>query len=156
MGLHCEHFSTRTVLARAGLQNLCSLKVLHGIAGNQIFGERLDATARSLNDYPNYFLAAWTTTSSTSRRPERLLRLLPGDRSWFVGLHCEHFPALTSFDYIKQGQSNSMSIPAGDGTTGASGTGPALEYTLKLKCFILFIFFVNLEHLHMLRFTHAL
>jgi len=27
------------------------LKVLHGIAGNQGFGERFDTTARSLNDY---------------------------------------------------------------------------------------------------------
>ena len=43
--------AARTALARAGLRNLCSLKVLHGIEGNQVFGERLDATARSLNDY---------------------------------------------------------------------------------------------------------
>ena len=43
--------AARTALARAGLRNLCSLKVLHGIAGNQVFGEHLDAIARSLNDY---------------------------------------------------------------------------------------------------------
>ena len=43
--------AARTALARAGLRNICSLKVLHEIAVNQVFGERLDATARSLNDY---------------------------------------------------------------------------------------------------------
>ena len=48
--------TARTVLARAGLRNLSPMKVLHGIAGNQVFGERLDATARSLNDYFVYFL----------------------------------------------------------------------------------------------------
>ena len=47
--------TARTVLARAGLRNLCTLKVLHRIVGNQVFGERLDVTARSLNVY---FLAA--------------------------------------------------------------------------------------------------
>ena len=47
----------RTAIARVGLWNLCSLKVLHGIAGNQVFGERLDATARSLNDYFVYIPA---------------------------------------------------------------------------------------------------
>ena len=34
---------------------------------------------------------------------------------------------------------------AGDGTTGASGTGPALRYSLKLKYFILFIFVLILN-----------
>ena len=60
-----------------------------------------------LNDY---IPATRTTTSSTS---------------WwsFVGLHSKHRPASTSFDYFKQGQSNSMdAIPAGDGAPNASGT----------------------------------
>ena len=47
--------TARTVLARAGLWNICTLKVLHRIVSNQVFGERLDVTARSLNVY---FLAA--------------------------------------------------------------------------------------------------
>ena len=49
--------AARTALARAGFRNLCSRKVLHGIVGNQVFEERLDATARSLNDYFIYILA---------------------------------------------------------------------------------------------------
>ena len=60
----------RTALARAGLRNLCSLKVLHGARAIRFLGSVLTR-----------LLAPWTTTSSTSRR-ERLLRLLPGDRSW--------------------------------------------------------------------------
>ena len=45
-----------------------------------------------------------------------------------------------SFGYIKQGQSNRMSIPAGNGAPGASGTGPVLGYILNLFWFkILFI-----------------
>ena len=63
--------TARTVLARAGLRNLFSLKVLYRIAVNQVFEERLDATTRSLNDY------SW--------RRERLLRLHPGDQNdYFV------------------------------------------------------------------------
>src|SRR6185295_16598327 len=52
-----------------------------------------------------------------------------------MGLHCKPLPASTSFGYFRQGQSNSMSIPAGNGATGASGTGPALGYTLNLFWF---------------------
>jgi hypothetical protein len=52
-----------------------------------------------------------------------------------VGLHCEPLPALTSFGYFRQGQSNRISIPAGNGATGASGTGPVLGYTLNLFWF---------------------
>ena len=62
--------TARTVLAKAGLQNLFSLKVLHRIAVNQVFGERLDATACSLNDY------SW--------RHERLLRLHPGNQNDYI------------------------------------------------------------------------
>ena len=63
-----------------------------------------------------------------------------------MGLHCEHRPASKSFGYIKQGQSNSMdAIPVGDDATGASGTGPVMGYSLKLKCFILFIFVLFLN-----------
>ena len=36
-------------------------------------------------------------------------------------------------------------VPAGNDTTGASGTGPVLEYSLKLMCFILFIFVLILN-----------
>ena len=36
-------------------------------------------------------------------------------------------------------------IPAGDGAPNASGTGPALGYSLKLMCFILFIFVLILN-----------
>ena len=50
--------TARTVLARVDLWNLCSLKILHGIAGNQVFGERLYATARSLIDYFVYIPVA--------------------------------------------------------------------------------------------------
>src|SRR6185437_5605837 len=47
---------------------------------------------------------------------------------------------MTSFGYFRQGQSNRMSIPAGNGAPGASGTGPALGYTLNLFWFnILFM-----------------
>ena len=74
--------TAHTVLARACHRNLYTLKFLLGIAGNQIFGERLDATARSLSDYVVYVLAAWTTTSSTSWWRERLLHLFSGDRLW--------------------------------------------------------------------------
>ena len=42
-----------------------------------------------------------------------------------------------SFGYIKQGQSNRMSIPASNDATGVSGTGSVLGYNLKLICFIL-------------------
>jgi len=52
-----------------------------------------------------------------------------------VGLHCEPLPASTSFGYFRQGQSNRRSIPAGNGATGASGTGPALGYLLNLLWF---------------------
>src|SRR6185437_13094704 len=49
---------------------------------------------------------------------------------------------MTSFGYFKQGQSNRMSIPAGNGAPGASGTGPVLGYTLNLFWFnILFMLF---------------
>jgi len=41
--------------------------------------------------------------------PEQLLCLLV-----FAGLHCEYLSASKSYDYIKQGQSNSMSILAGN------------------------------------------
>ena len=83
-----------------------------------------------LNDY---IPATRTTTSSTSLKS-------------FVGLHCEHRPASTSSNYFKQGQSNSMdAIPAGDVAPNASGTGPALGYSLKLMCFILFIFMLILN-----------
>jgi hypothetical protein len=44
-------------------------------------------------------------------------------------------PRVSQFGYFKQGQSNSMSIPAGNGATGALGTGPALGYLLKLLWF---------------------
>ena len=58
-----------------------------------------------------------------------------------MGLHCEHLPASTSFGYINQGKSNRMSIPAGNGTTGASGIRSALGYILNLFWFnILFMF----------------
>ena len=58
-----------------------------------------------------------------------------------MGLHCEYLPASTSFGYIRQGQSNRMPIPASNGAPGASGTGPALGYTLILFWFnILFMF----------------
>ena len=50
--------TARIVLARAGLQNLYTLKILLGISGNQVCGERLDAAARYLNDYVVYFLVA--------------------------------------------------------------------------------------------------
>ena len=57
-----------------------------------------------------------------------------------MGLHCEHLPASISFGYIKQGQSNRMSIPAGNGSPGASDTGPVLGYTLNIFWFnILFM-----------------
>ena len=57
-----------------------------------------------------------------------------------MGLHCEPLPASTSFGYFRQGQLNSMSIPAGNGATGASGTGPTLGYILNLFWFnILFM-----------------
>ena len=50
-----------------------------------------------------------------------------------------------SFGYIKQGQSNRMSIPAGNGAPGASGTGPALGYTLNLFWFnLLFMLLVKI------------
>ena len=54
-----------------------------------------------------------------------------------MGLHYESLPASTSFGYIRQGQSNRISIPAGN---GATGTGPALRYILNLFWFnILFM-----------------
>jgi hypothetical protein len=63
--------TARTALVRAGpLEPLLAEGLARG-AGNQVFGERLDTTARSLNDYFVYFLACpfvRTTTSSTSRR----------------------------------------------------------------------------------------
>ena len=56
-----------TVLARAGLRNLCNAEIRLGIAGQSGFWERLDATARSLNDYFVYFpVAERMSTSSTS------------------------------------------------------------------------------------------
>jgi len=66
----------------------------------------------------------------------------------YFGLHCEHLPASISyFGYIERGQPNSMTIPAGNGATSASGTGPASGYSLKLLCFILFLvkFVLNLN-----------
>ena len=60
-----------------------------------------------------------------------------------MGLHCEPLPASTSFGYFRQGQSNRMSIPAGNGATGAFGTGPALGYTLNLFWFNILIIFIS-------------
>jgi len=82
--------TTHTVLARAGLQNPCMLKILVGIAGNQIFGERLDATAHLL--------------------PERLHPLHPSRRTCVPSEHrdrLDYFPttictATTKFGYIEQ------------------------------------------------------
>ena len=63
-----------------------------------------------------------------------------------MGLHCEPRPASTSFDYFKQGQSNSMDdILAGDSAPNASGTSPALGYSMELMCFILFMFMLILN-----------
>ena len=78
------------------------------------------------------------TTSSTSRQPERLLRLrlLPSDRSWDctanIFLHRRRSATL--------GKAGRIECLAGNGAPGASGIGPALEYTLNLFWFnILFI-----------------
>jgi hypothetical protein len=95
-------------LARAGFRNLRSPKVLHGTRAIRFLGSVLTR-----------LLAPWTTNSSASWWP-------------FVGLHCEALPASISFGYFRQGQLNSISIPAGNGATGASGTGPALGYTLNV------------------------
>ena len=65
-----------------------------------------------------------------------------------MGLHCEPLPASTSFSYFRQGQSNSMSIPAGNGTTGASGTGPALGYTLNLFWFIFLFILISKNNMN--------
>jgi hypothetical protein len=49
--------TARTALARAGPpEPLLAEGLVRGV-GNQVFGERLDATARSLNDYFVYFPA---------------------------------------------------------------------------------------------------
>jgi hypothetical protein len=60
--------AVRTALARAGLRDLCSLKVLHGTRAIRFLGSVLMR-----------LLAPWMTISSTSWRDrswERLLRLL--------------------------------------------------------------------------------
>jgi len=91
-------------------------------------------------------LAPWTTTSSTSRRE----RTTTSSASWwpFVGLHCEPLPASTSFGYFRQGQSNIMSISAGNGATGASCTGPALGYTLNIFWFNFLLMLISKNNMN--------
>ena len=123
------------VLAKAGLRNLCNAKILLGIARQSGFW------GVSLGDCS---LAPQTTTSSTSWWP-------------FVGLHCESLTASTSFGYIRQGQSNRMSIPAGNGATGASGTGSALEYILNLFWFNILFILISENNMNMSTyFVHTL
>ena len=74
-----------------------------------------------------------------------------------MGLHCEPLPASTSFGYIRQGQSNRMSIPTGNGATGASGTGPALGYTLNLLWFNILFMLISENNLNTnTHFVHTL
>ena len=111
--------TARTVLARAGLQNICSLKVLHGITGNQVFGECLDATARSQN---NYFLVA-----------EHLCPLHPGGRTCVPQVNIK----IVSTTFRRPSALHRIALTDtmssyGNGAPGACGTGPALGYILNL------------------------
>ena len=60
-----------------------------------------------------------------------------------MGLHSEHIPAPTSFGYIEQGQSNRMSISAGNEAISASGTGSVLGYILNLFWFKIFFMLIS-------------
>jgi hypothetical protein len=122
--------AARTALARVGLRNLCSLKVLHGTRAIKFLGNILTWLLAPWMTTSSTSWREWTTTSSKSRRE----RTTTSSTSWwpFVRLHCEPLPASTSFGYFRQGQSNRMSIPAGNSATSASGTGLALGYTLNL------------------------
>jgi len=63
-----------------------------------------------------------------------------------VGLHCEPLLASILYGYIKQGQSNSMTIPATNDGTSASGISPISGYILNHLWFIiLFMFFSDIN-----------
>lgn len=63
-----------------------------------------------------------------------------------MGLHCEPLLASILYGYIKQGQSNSMTIPATNDGTSASGISPISGYILNHLWFIiLFMFFSEIN-----------
>ena len=71
--------TARIVLAKVGLQNLCTLKILLGIAGNRIFGKRLHATAHLLLERLRPLLfGGQMSTSSTFWWPNVYIPLYPG------------------------------------------------------------------------------
>ena len=65
-----------------------------------------------------YIPVALTTTTSTFW--------------WLImGLHGKPLSASISYDYIKQGQSNSMTIPTNNDATSVSSTSPISGYILN-------------------------
>ena len=71
---------------------------------------------------------------------ERLLHLLP---MTVRGTALLTSSCIDVIRYFRQGKSNRMSNLAGNGATGASGTGPALGYTLNQFCFIILFIFIS-------------